>query len=379
MPITVGTYERLAERMLRVYSDAEMDMTKRIAEHALDGSTDMQWSRRKLSEVRKVNKELRNTVQKLTKDRKTLEKEIVSKAYNGGVRAFKTDAEKFTDAVNITHVSPNAQKVARILNDLDETMDAADRTILRQANDVYADIIGEVSARVATGSTTVKEAVVDELNRFADAGITSFVDKAGRNWEMATYAEMATLTAIERATVEGYTDTMKEYGFDLAMISNHAGACPLCVAWEGVVVSISGESKEYPSLEQAESEGLFHPRCLHFISTYYEGISHGAALKHPRPVEQPSKAYSTRQKQRGYERQVRKWTRRMSVASSPEDERKCFAYIQMYRGRIIELIKNYNDSTPRDYDWLPRKRDREGATVFLSDAAGKLKPVTLNY
>mgnify|MGYP000772367148 FL=1 len=171
--------------------------------------------------------------------------------------------------------------------------------ILRQANDAYADIVGRASARVATGTITVRDAVKDELKNFADRGISSFVDKAGRHWEMSTYAEMATLTAIERATVEGYTETMRSYGFDLAVISSHAGACPLCAAWEGVVVSVSGESHEYPSLEEAENDGVFHPRCLHHLSTYYEGISRDVRSA-PRTVQEPSSGYSARMHQRQY-------------------------------------------------------------------------------
>src|SRR5699024_1584345 len=134
----------------------------------------------------------------------------------------------------------------------------------------YADVIGRATSLAATGTITVRDAVADELKRFADRGITSFVDKAGRHWEMATYAEMATLTALAGATIEGYTDTMQAYGFDLAIISSHVGACPLCAAWQGVIISVSGKDSNHPSLADAESSGVFHPRCLHHISTYYE-------------------------------------------------------------------------------------------------------------
>lgn len=133
---------------------------------------------------------------------------------------------------------------------------------------------------------------------------------------MSTYAEMATLTAIERATLEGYVDTMQMYGYDLAMISSHAGACPLCVAWEDVVVSVSGESGEYPSLDSAIADGVFHPRCLHYISTYYPGVSRGGKSK-PEKVREPTAEYSVRQHQRYYERQTREWKRRMAVSETP--------------------------------------------------------------
>ena len=181
-------------------------------------------------------------VGKLTSDRQDIQSRLVSMAYGESGKAFLNEAHQFGQLVGITHLTPNATKVINILTDLERRMDAADRNILRAANDAYANIVGRASALVATGTVTVREAVQREMNDFANRGITSFVDVAGRHWDMETYAEMATLTAIERATIEGYTDTMEEYGFDLAEISSHFGACPVCEAWEGVIVSVSGET-----------------------------------------------------------------------------------------------------------------------------------------
>lgn len=109
---------------------------------------------------------------------------------------------------------------------------------------------------------------------------------------MGTYAEMATLTAISRATLEGYTDTMQNYGYDLAIISSHEDACPICAAWQGVVVSVSGRDRRHLSLDDARDAGVFHPRCLHHISIYREGITHGEARDRPRPVQDAGGGYT---------------------------------------------------------------------------------------
>jgi hypothetical protein len=211
------------------------------------------------------------------------------------------------------------------------------------------------------------------LEDFAKRGISGFVDKAGRAWDMASYAEMATLTAIERATLYGYVDTMQEYGYDLAIISSHAGACPLCVAWEDVVISVSGESDEYPSLDDAMNDGCFHPRCLHYLETYYEGITR-KGRDAPRDVESPSDSYSARQHQRYYERKIREWKRVMAVAQTPEDERLAYAHVRKYQEKVREQIK----STKTTGDKLSRKYFREGGRQKLSDEAKRLQPVHLS-
>lgn len=215
MPISVSEFERLAGDVLAVYEQAEVTMLGKITARLSRGVSSAGWADQKYSEIRLAKKELAKTVNSLSKNRKQMTEEMIANAYNSGNKAFVDEAQMFTDLTGIAHISPNSKKVAAILYDLNNSLDAADRTILRNINDAYADIVGRTSARVATGTITVRNAVQEELNQLADKGITSFVDRAGRYWEMANYAEMATLTAIERATLEGYTDTMKSYGYDL--------------------------------------------------------------------------------------------------------------------------------------------------------------------
>lgn len=376
MPIAISAYERLAAEMLEVYEQAEAHMLGRVAARLKRGVDEPGWTEKKYAEVTAARTELSGLVGSLSQKRRQMSAQFIADAYEESAEAFISEARSFEEWADLGSLSQNMAKVASILAELDESLDAADRMILRQANDVYADVVGRVTSLAATGTVTVRDAVADELKRFADRGITSFVDKAGRHWEMSTYAEMATLTALSRATLEGYTDTMRSYGFDLAIISSHVGACPLCEAWQGVVVSVSGNDSKYPSLADAEASGVFHPRCLHHISTYYEGITKGSRSQ-PRAVEPPSSSYSARATQRRYETAIRRWKRRMAVAASPQDERVAYARVRDYQAKIRRLLSSYNSTTDSHYDWLPRKYWREGGAIRLSAAAKKLPPVKL--
>ena len=376
MPIAVSAYEHLAAEMLEVYEQAENHMLGMVTARLKKGVDEPGWTEKKYAEVTAVQKELSGLVSGLSGKRKQMSAQFIADAYAESAEAFISEARSFEEWADMGTFAQNVAKVASILSELDESLDAADRMILRQANDVYADVVGRATSLAATGTITVRDAVADELKRFADRGITSFVDKAGRHWEMATYAEMATLTALERATIEGYTDTMQAYGFDLAVISDHVGACPLCAAWQGVIISVSGNDSDYPSLADAEANGVFHPRCLHHLSTYYEGISKNTRSK-PRAVEPPSSSYSARTNQRRYEAAIRRWKRRMTVATTPQDERIAYARVRDYQAKIRRLLSSYNSTTDMSHDWLPRKYWREGGEVRLSAAAKKLPPVKL--
>lgn len=371
MPITISEYDHLADEMRKTYEEAERVMLGRVSKRLAKGVNTPGWTERKYSETRAARQEIQSALATIKQGRGATLAALISAGYTAGTDAFVTDAEKFSDILGVKSLSPNAQKVANILFELSASMDAADRRILRQANDAYTDIVGRTTALMATGTITTREAVQRELNEFADRGIASFVDKAGRRWDMSTYAEMATITAIENATLSGYIDTMQAYGFDLAVISSHIGACPLCVAWEGVIVSVSGNDKKYPSLDEAKAAGAFHPRCLHYISTYYGEDFHSNTRSAPRPVQQPTANYATRQRQRYCERQIRKWKRRMAVALSPEEERKAYAHVKAWQSEVKDLVDNAESNIG---EWLPRKYDREGGRIVLSPAAKKLNP-----
>ena len=373
MPISVDQYENLAGQVLSIYEEAEQKMVERVSRRLERGITQPGWTEKKYAEMYLMRNELAKINEQMIYDRRSITDDLVKTAYLKASQSFVNEARTYAEALHVDKYSPNVVKVINILTDLNNTMNVADRNILRRANDAYSDIVGRTSALMATGTITTRQAVQIELNRFANQGIGSFVDKAGRVWDMSTYAEMATLTAIERATIAGYTDTMQEYGYDLAQISNHFGACPICEAWEGVIISVTGSTPGYLSLSDAEGAGVFHPRCLHFISTYYEGFSPKGRTQ-PRAVTAPNIGYSARSKQRAFERAERMWKRRMAAAVSPEEERRAYAHVREYQDRIRELLGKYNAEQPLEVDHLFRKWYREGGRVTLSPEARRLIP-----
>lgn len=354
-PLTEQEKEEVAEGLVIIYSQAREHMLSAVARRLARGVTRRGWAERKSAEVLDAHNQLQMRMDAAARKREELLSDTMTRAYLSGSQKFYADMREILG--NAAHISPNAQKAGYILSDLNNSLNAAERRILRQFDDQYADIIGAVSAKMATGVTTARQAVGEALQAFADHGITGFIDRGGHHWTLENYAEMAVLTAIERSTISGYVDTMQSYGYDLAVIDGHAGACPICAAWEGVIVSVSGENSDYPSLDDAEADGCFHPRCIHGITTYYDGISRapdGGFRTEPREKEAPSISYTARSKQRYMERQIRKYKDRAIVAQTVHQKLEAKRKIQEWEDALDEFVK----SRPKS-DYLYRHRYRE--------------------
>ncbi len=70
------------------------------------------------------------------------------------------------------------------------------------------------------------------------------------------------------ATEASFLERMRQSGSELmTVIGPEDGAC-VCGDWVGAVVSVSGNSGHWPSLEDALSDGVFHADCRHGLLPY---------------------------------------------------------------------------------------------------------------
>lgn len=94
-------------------------------------------------------------------------------------------------------------------------------------------------------------------------GFVGIVDSTGRKWNLKNYVDMAVSTKINQAYTEGLKDRAMETGKDLAVIPEK-GATDTCRYFEGMIISLTGETENFPTYEQLKASGLvFHPRCRH--------------------------------------------------------------------------------------------------------------------
>jgi len=72
-------------------------------------------------------------------------------------------------------------------------------------------------------------------------------------------------------SLEGGNKTLRELqlnefmarGEDLVVYPVFSPTCEICEFWQGKILSISGTTKGYPSVAEAEVDGFNHPNCRH--------------------------------------------------------------------------------------------------------------------
>lgn len=299
---------RLAKETAEVYGQATDDMLRIVAKRLARGIDSPGWAERKLIEQADLRNEARAVVDRLEVDGPAAAERAIRSGWDVGMK-IGADEMGIAQGFGRTHT----RAVDALVRETVTKLQSTHGQILRATVDGYRAVIAESSTpRVLTGTMTRRQASQQALNRFAREGIRGFRDKAGRNWQLETYAEMSTRTSVGRAQVAGTLDRFVANGRDLVIVSDAPQECSLCRPYEGRVFSISGASQRYPALDSAS--GLFHANCRHAVGAYIEGLTQ--PLKH---TADP-KGDALRQQQRALERRVRE-AKRVAGVQLPDGHR----------------------------------------------------------
>lgn len=341
-----------AQEIRRIYAEAETRMILKVARRLSKGILEPDWEEIKLAEIRAVQKEITAEIGGLRKLSPHIEAAI-GRAYDAGVESSAAALKRANLTQLATPEDLAVAKGAAVRAYAAQSVGALESThlnIFRSTQDAYRSVIVEAGRLGITGTETRIGVAQQALNRWADKGITGFIDRAGRNWDLASYAETAVRSASQRATLTGRFDKLKAENEDLVIVSVSPEACPLCEPWEGQILSISGNSNEYPSVAEAEAGGLFHNGCTHDTPPYVEGLTdvqteEELAAYH----EKSSEDYKDRERQRELERGIRQWKNREAAATlsteagAPQEAAKASAKVSEWQGKMREFI----DTTDR--------------------------------
>jgi hypothetical protein len=318
MPANADGGDRFAKILADLYGDAAQHLIGIVADRLAAGIDEPGWAERKLAEILPLRVQAQRFVASLADRAQGSTLDLLAEAYRSGILAAGGPGVQQASA---GIVATNRGAVQAYAEELAGRLRTTHTRILRTSEDVYRNVIAEVAGQGVTGVQTRLQVASQAMRRFAAHGVTGFVDKAGRNWELASYAEMASRTVIGQAHVQGGLDRYQQQGRYLVIVSNAPEECRLCRPYEGKVLSMTGRQptdtelgghRFAGSLEQARRDGLLHPNCRHALDAFIPGLTKVPAHEGLADPE----GDQLRQEQRGLERAVRESKRRLAASKA---------------------------------------------------------------
>lgn len=335
MPASPALAEGLAEPVLRLYLEAELVLLQAIARRLARGIEEPGWATAKLLEVHQLRTEVEAQVGRLSRESRAAIEAAIRTAYGKGLDAALADLRKAPGGAAIVggFAATPQWAIYRLAAETARIVESTHLRILRVAEDAYREAVAEASSQVVIGTLTRREGAQRALDRLLGRGITGFTDSAGRQWDMASYVEMAVRTATGHAALAGHLDRLSDSGHDLIRIPDVPRNCPRCAPWEGRTLSITGQTPGYATVADARSAGLWHPSCKHSAA----GLFLPGWTDTP-PAHDDVEGYAASQQQRYLERGAREWKRRAALALDENARQQANAKVRTWQARIREHV-----------------------------------------
>lgn len=349
--LTQAQLLRLSEPLEDVYISAAEKTLVNTASFFDGVDKDMtpnEWRLRMLSQINKLSDETIRIIAAETGVAPELLIDGLQKAARANLDSIDSILQRAVEkgAIDQTIVSQaTGDRIAQLLQALatqaDERLSLVNSTMVETTISAYTSavnigasqanaILSKAALSGTIGTQSIQNAVSGAIKAFLRAGITGFVDSAGRTWTPEAYVNMVTRTTMHNAAIQATQIEAAGYGVHVFQVSSHKGARPLCAPYQGrfyswgatggTVYDLYDNPIAYEPLSATsygEPAGLFGINCGHFPIPFVDRLSlpysSAQALETEKEREADARLYKLFQRQRALERRVRE-TRRAQAA-----------------------------------------------------------------
>lgn len=298
--------------LLRYYNDSLIKIKKQLLEAAIKGHD--------TKHLKQLKENVENELTKLNKKFQFFSKDTTSRIYKKGIEgqeaAFRQLHIRFTPVKAATYaqfagIHKEAVKTLAIntYKPLKRVVDVIGRDCIEyfertNFNDTQAILkkllkffpdnedlrsTGLASIQgVVNGNITWQKAIRDFQETFLKDSIfkVPYYKKDGTLHamvNMADYAELVARTTSAEAYRKGaenaILDTFDDMG-DLVQINGHSKfPTSPCLPFEGAILSLTGITKGYMTIDKAKAQGLFHPNCIHHFGVTADVLAEYEAIE----------------------------------------------------------------------------------------------------
>lgn len=336
-------YEAMEDEIINSY---RRNLAKHTTEEVAAGFQWPMWQALKLQDLKSFESDVAGLLKKYGKQANTAVQQEIKNSFSGGA----TNADQLLKDIDaqVTGISDgsffksNERQIAALQNAVSNDLTDAQHAVLRMSNDVFRSTIYKAQTFYNSGVSTLWKSVDMASQDFLNRGLNCIQYKNGARVNIASYAEMALRASSKKAYMVGEGSRSAEYGVTLCQVTQYSACSPTCRPWQGriyvddVYAGGSPDGK-HRLLSQAIDGGLFHPNCRHIKQPYYEGISEQLT---PISGTESGDNYEAEQQQRGIERNIRKFKRRVAGSLDPKVQEKAQLKVDSWQQKMREHLND---------------------------------------
>lgn len=343
--------DRLVGQLVALYTDAETALITSITREARTGVNSAPYAEARLQMLYRMRQVAQTIAARLQMRSTPLARSLVDQASrDGDAAAVRTLRRLVQSNRTVTgtligrldyHVPPIGGHALASANniaiDLVAKLTAANQRITRFGDDAYRAATAEASTRQVLGLQTPASAQSSAWRALTSRGVAGFTDRTGRSWNLSAYVEMATRSSTQRAYNASHLDRMTAVGIDLFAVPDDGHPCPLCLPWQGKILSAAPDDRAAATIDEATAAGLFHPNCRHVLGPYIPGVTRLA--KTGTWTADDERNYAATQTLRRLEREVRAAKREQVGALNELDRKRADRLVRQRQATIRDHVQ----------------------------------------
>ena len=335
--LTPNRLDKLPEPMIQLMSELQneiiSDICRRITKANYLTPT-AEWQLYKANQLTISAREVKRRIAAKLKVRESTLKELYTDAVKTAIREdeiiYKAAiaegilSDNYRDKLtNYTRSKAFSSVLQRGLKNTNGLMRNLTNSAAAAANRQLSDALDLAYLECASGAFTPQEAIFEAVRKLGRDGLKCVSYESGRTDQLDVAVRRAVVTGIGKTCCDMQLDLAKEMDSELVEVTAHLGARPSHAEWQGQIYSLKKGHPKYPYFYDATGygtgDGLGGWNCRHSFFPYFEGLS-VAANAPTFSKEENLEEYTNTQKQRAYERSIRKSKRELAALDSARQE-----------------------------------------------------------
>lgn len=335
--LTPNQLDKLPEPMIQLMSELQneiiSDICRRISKANYLTPT-AEWQLYKANQLTISAREVKRHIASKLKVREKTLKELYTDAVKTAIREdeiiYKAAiaegilSDNYRDRLtNYTRSKAFSNVLQRGLKNTNGLMRNLTNSAAAAANRQLSDALDLAFLKCTSGAFTPQDAIFEAVKKLGQDGLKCVSYESGRTDQLDVAVRRAVVTGIGKTCCDMQLNFAKEMDSELVEVSSHLGARPSHAEWQGQIYSLKKGHPKYPYFYDATGygtgDGLGGWNCRHSFFPYFEGLS--AAANAPTfSKEENLEEYTNTQKQRAYERSIRKSKRELAALDSARQE-----------------------------------------------------------